>query len=46
MKELLEVLNALIEKYNIEEADVAMLQDVLSKIEGNDSEEFDYKEEE
>lgn len=46
MQKLLEILNGLIEKYKIEEADVRMIQEALSEIEGNSSEEFKYEEDE
>lgn len=46
MQKLLEILNELIQKYNIAEEDVNAIQAALSEIEGNDSEEFAYNEEE
>lgn len=44
MQKLLEILNGLIEKYKIEEADVRMIQEALSEIEGNATDEFKYEE--
>lgn len=46
MQKLLEILNGLIEKYKIEEADVRMIQEALSEIEGNATDEFKYEEDE
>lgn len=46
MQKLLQLLNELIQKYNIEEADVNAIQAALSEIEGNSSEEFEYEKEE
>ena len=44
MQKLLELLNGLITKYKISEADVKTLQAAMSEIEGSLSDEFDYKE--
>ena len=46
MQKLLQLLNELIQKYNIEEADVNAIQAALSEIEGNSTEEFEYEKEE
>ena len=46
MKKLLEILNSLIEKYQIEEADVRELQTALAEIESDAESEFQYEEEE
>lgn len=46
MEELVEILNGLIEKYQIEEQDVAMLQEALSQLETGMEEEFTYETEE
>ena len=43
MQKLVELLNSLIQKYNIEQADVEQIQAVLSELEGNTSEEFEYE---
>lgn len=45
MKKLLEILNSLIEKYQIEEADVREIQSALSEIESDAEDEFTYEEE-
>lgn len=45
MQKLLEILNELIQKYNIAEEDVNAIQAALSELEGNTSEEFEYEEE-
>ena len=45
MKKLLEILNSLIEKYQIEEADVREIQSALAEIENDAEEEFSYEEE-
>lgn len=44
MQELMDLLNELIEKYQIEEGDVARIQEVIAKVEGNGDEEFSYEE--
>ena len=44
MNELLNLLNSLIEKYKIEEEDVAAIQEAIAKVEGSEGEEFSYKE--
>ena len=44
MNELLNLLNSLIEKYKIEEEDVAAIQEAIAKVEGSEDEEFSYKE--
>ena len=44
MQKLLELLNGLITKYKISEADVKTLQAAMSDIEGSLSNEFDYEE--
>lgn len=46
MNKLLEILNELIQKYNIAEEDVNAIQAALSEIEGNSDEEFKYEDEE
>lgn len=46
MKKLLEILNSLIEKYQIEEADVREIQSALAEIENDAAEEFSYTDEE
>ena len=46
MKKLLEILNSLIEKYQIEEADVREIQSALAEIENDAQDEFTYEEEE
>lgn len=46
MKKLLEILNSLIEKYQIEEADVREIQTALAEIESDAEDEFKYEEEE
>ena len=45
MAKLLEILNALIEKYQIEEADVREIQTALAEIENDAESEFSYSEE-
>lgn len=45
MQNLVEILNALIQKYNMEEADVNAIQKALSELEGNTASEFAYEEE-
>lgn len=42
MNMLVELMNELIVKYNMEEADVVALQEVLSTIESDGMSEFDY----
>ena len=44
MQKLLELLNGLITKYKISEADVKTLQAAMSEIEGSLSDEFNYEE--
>ncbi len=44
MQKLLVLLNGLITKYKISEADVKTLQAAMSEIEGSLSDEFDYEE--
>ena len=46
MKKLLEILNSLIEKYQIEEADVREIQTALAEIESDAESEFSYSDEE
>lgn len=46
MTKLLEILNSLIEKYQIEEADVREIQAALAEIEGDAESEFSYSDEE
>jgi len=46
MTKLLEILNSLIEKYQIEEADVREIQAALAEIESDAEDEFKYEEEE
>lgn len=46
MKKLLEILNSLIEKYQIEEADVREIQTALAEIESDAEDEFSYSDEE
>ena len=43
MQKLLELLNSLVEKYNIQEEDVMEIQSALAAIEGAEDEEFDYE---
>lgn len=45
MTKLLEILNALIEKYQIEEADVREIQTALAEIESEAESEFEYSDE-
>ena len=45
MQKLVELLNSLIQKYNMEQADVEQIQAALSELEGNTSEEFEYEDE-
>ena len=45
MQKLVELLNSLIQKYNMEQADVEQIQAALSELEGNTSEEFEDEEE-
>lgn len=44
MENLLNVLQGLIEKYQMSEQDVAMIQEALSSLEMGGAEEFDYEE--
>lgn len=46
MQNLVEILNALIEKYQIEQEDVNALQEALSELESGLNDEFTYAEEE
>ena len=46
MQELMNLLNELVEKYQMEEADVARIKEALAKVEGAGDEEFAYEEEE
>ena len=46
MQKLLELLNSLVEKYNIQEEDVMEIQSALAAIEGAEDEEFEYEPEE
>jgi len=46
MDKLVEVLNALIEKYQFTEEDIALLQEALSELENGAEEEFTYAENE
>ena len=46
MTKLLEILNSLIEKYQIEEADVREIQAALAEIESDAESEFSYSDEE
>ena len=46
MQKLVELLNSLIQKYNMEQADVEQIQAALSELEGNTAEEFKYEEDE
>lgn len=43
MQKLLELLNSLVEKYNIQEEDVMEIQSALASIEGAEDEEFEYE---
>lgn len=43
MQKLLELLNSLVEKYNIQEEDVMEIQSALAAIEGAEDEEFEYE---
>lgn len=43
MQKLLELLNSLVEKYNIQEEDLMEIQSALAAIEGAEDEEFDYE---
>lgn len=45
MTKLLEILNSLIEKYQIEEADVREIQTALAEIESDAESEFSYSDE-
>lgn len=44
MDKLTAILNALIEKYNISNEDIAELQEALSELESGNEAEFEYKE--
>ena len=44
MNELMTLLNELIEKYQIEQEDVAALQEAVANIEGSGDDEFGYEE--
>ena len=44
MNELMTLLNELIEKYQIEQGDVAAIQEALANIEGSGDDEFGYEE--
>jgi len=44
MENLVEVLNALIEKYQFTEEDIALVQEALSELENGAEEEFTYEE--
>lgn len=44
MQELMDLLNSLIEKYNIEQADVAAIQEAVANVEGSGDDEFGYEE--
>lgn len=44
MQELMDLLNSLIEKYNIEQADVAAIQEAIANVEGSGDDEFGYEE--
>lgn len=44
MQKLVELLNSLIQKYNMEQADVEQIQAALSELEGNTESEFEYEE--
>lgn len=46
MQKLVELLNSLIQKYNMEQADVEQIQAALSELEGNTASEFSYSDEE
>ena len=46
MDKLVEVLNALIEKYQFTEEDIALVQEALSELENGAEEEFTYEENE
>lgn len=45
MQKLVELLNSLIQKYNMEQADVEQIQAALSELEGNTASEFEYEDE-
>lgn len=44
MNELMTLLNELIEKYQIEQSDVAAIQEAVANIEGSGDDEFGYEE--
>ena len=46
MQNLLDLLNSLVEKYNMEQADVVAIQEAIASIEGAADTEFQYEPEE
>lgn len=44
MKNLVEKLNELFDKYNVEDADKVEVQKLVAEVEGNCEDEFDYEE--
>lgn len=44
MKNLVEKLNELFDKYNVEDADKVEVQKLVAEVEGNGDDEFDYEE--